>query len=111
MLMSINRIAMVVVVAGYVLVNLLMQADFFAGRDILAKYQQTANAVDALRVAPEAYYANTGFLLLLLILMVFAVSFPLGFAASFSAYAIMMSVFFAVKLPTALYLSAALPPL
>ena len=60
--MSINRIAMVVVVAGYVLVNLLMQADFFAGRDIFAKYQQTANAVDALRVAQEAYYAKTGFL-------------------------------------------------
>ena len=46
-----------------------MQADFFAGRDIFAKYQQTANAVDALRVAQEAYYAKTGFLLLLLILM------------------------------------------
>ena len=60
-----------------------------------------------LRVAQEAYYAKTGFLLLLLILMVFGVSFPLGFAVSFSAYAIMMSVFFGVKLPTALYLAAA----
>jgi hypothetical protein len=44
------------------------EIDFFTGRDIFAKYQETATAVDALRVASEAYYAKTGFLHILLVL-------------------------------------------
>jgi hypothetical protein len=105
--MSINRIVIFVVVAGYVAVNLLMQFDFFAGRDIFAKYQETTTAVEALRVAQQAYYAKTGFLLILLILSAFRMSFPLGFALSFSAYALMMLAFFGIKLPTLLYLGGA----
>jgi hypothetical protein len=92
--MSINRIVILVVVAGYVVVNVLMQIDFFAGRNIFAKYKETATAVDALRVGEEAYFAKTGFLLILLVLS----------ALSLSAYVIMMLVFFGINLSTALHL-------
>jgi hypothetical protein len=105
--MSINRFISIVVVAGYIIVNLLMQVDFFAGRNIFAKYQTTTTAVDALKVAQEAYYAKTGFLLILLVLLTFRTTFALAFALSFSAYAVMMLVFFGIKLPTALYLIGA----
>ena len=72
--MSINRIVILVVVAGYVVVNVLMQIDFFAGRNIFAKYKETATAVDALRVGEEAYFAKTGFLLILLVLSALSLS-------------------------------------
>ena len=60
--------------------------------------------MDALRVTEKAYYAKTGFLLILIILSVFKVRFALAFALSMSAYVIMMLVFFGIKLLTALYL-------
>jgi hypothetical protein len=97
-----------VVVAGYVVVTLLMQIDFFAGRNIFAKYQETATAVDALRVAEKAYYAKTSWLVLLLVLSVFGVPFALGFALSMSVYVIIMLVFFGIKLPIAIYLIGAI---
>ena len=106
--MSINRIVIWVVVAGYVVVTVLMQIDFFAGRNIFAKYQETATAVDALRVAEKAYYAKTSWLVLLLVLSVFGVPFALGFALSMSVYVIIMLVFFGIKLPIAIYLIGAI---
>ena len=105
---SINRIVMWLVVAAYVVVNVLMEINFFSGRDIFAKYKETSTAVDGLRVAQEAYFAKTGFLLLLLILLVFRVRFALAFALSLSAYVIMMVVFFGITLMTGLYLIGAI---
>ena len=90
--MSINRIVIWVVVAGYTVVNVLMQIDFFAGRNIFAKYQETATAVDALRVAEKAYYAKTSWPVLLLILSAFGVPFALAFALSMSVYVIIMQI-------------------
>jgi hypothetical protein len=104
--MSLNRIVIILVVAGYALVNTLMQIDFFAGRDIFAKYQETATAADALAVAHKAYYAKTAFLLILLILQTCKVPFNLGFALSFFAYALLMLIFFGFAVPTTIYLIA-----
>ena len=105
--MSINRLLIILIVAGYAVVNITMQLDFFAGRDIFAKYQVASDAVQALRIAQEAYYAKTAFLLLLLILLTCRVSFELGFGLAFLAYAVLMLAFFGLGRSTAIYLGAA----
>jgi hypothetical protein len=106
--MSINKAAIYLVVAGYVLVNVNMQRDFFAGRDIFAKYQEASTAAEALVVAQEAYYAKTAFLLILLVLLTLNVPFALGFALSFMAYAIAMLIFFGLGKSTTIYLVASI---
>ncbi|MDH4580732.1 hypothetical protein E8F20_02455 [Pseudomonas sp. BN415] len=104
--MSLNRILILLVVAGYVVVNISMQIDFFAGRDIFAKYQATTSAADALIVAKQAYYAKTAFLLTLLILLALRVPFELGFGVSFVTYALLMLAFFGLERSTTIYLVA-----
>lgn len=91
------------VIAGYLIVNVAMQLDFFAGRDIFAKYQVATSAAHALVIAQKAYYAKTAFLLILLALLACGVSFPLSFGLSFVVYAICMLVFFGLGRPTVLY--------
>jgi hypothetical protein len=81
--MSLNRIVSFIIVAGYLLVNIRMQMVFSAGpptpeHNIWSKYQIATTWQDALRIAQEAYYAETGWLVLLLVLLVFNV--PFGFA-------------------------------
>jgi ABC-type polysaccharide/polyol phosphate export permease len=106
--MSVNRILIFLVVAGYVLVNVNMQLDFFAGHSIFDKYQVATNAGQALVIAQQAYYAKTAFLLMLLVLLTLNVPFALGFAVSFLAYAIAMLVFFGPGKATTIYLVASL---
>ncbi|MBM7060666.1 hypothetical protein JQX08_08080 [Pseudomonas sp. UL073] len=103
--MSINRLLIILIVAGYAVVNITMQLDFFAGRDIFAKYQVASDAVQALRIAQEAYYAKTAFLLLLLILLTCRVSFELGFGLAFLTYAVLMLAFFGPGRSTGIYLA------
>lgn len=102
--MSPNRIAIFVVVAGYLFVNARMQNDFFAGRDIFAKYQVATSPETALHIAQEAYFAKTSFLLILIILQAFSVPFGLALGLSFVAYAVEMLVFFGFNTSTTLYL-------
>ncbi|MBC9249589.1 hypothetical protein A9179_04800 [Pseudomonas alcaligenes] len=105
--MDINRFISLLVIAGYLVVNLTMQVDFFAGHDIFAKYQVATSAEQALQIAREAYYAKTAFLLILLILLALRVPFGLGFGVSFLAYALIMLAFFGLGRSTAIYLLAA----
>lgn len=105
--MSLNRIAIIVTVAGYTAVNVLMQINFFQDKDIFAKYQEPTSLSNAVDIAQDAYYAKTAFLLILLILLTFRVSFPLGFAISMTVYAVLMLAFFGLTVPTTLYAIAA----
>ena len=54
-------------VLGYVLVNVRMEVAFFSGQDIFSKYQVATSPADALRIAQDAYFAKTAFLLILLV--------------------------------------------
>lgn len=101
--MSPNLLIMMLVVAGYVVVNIRMQINFFGGHDIFSKYQVASSATDAPRIAQDAYFAKTGFLLLLLILLTFDV--PVGLAAglSFLSYSAMMVIFFGFNVSTTAY--------
>lgn len=104
--MTINRVLVLLVllvIAGYLLVNISMQIDFFAGHDIFAKYQVATDAADALRIAQQAYYAKTAFLLLMLVLLACRLPFELAFGLAFLAYALLMLAFFGVGRPTAVY--------
>jgi hypothetical protein len=103
--MSINRIVILAAVAGYLLVNIGMQIDFFAGRDIFSKYQEASSPAEAHLIAEKAYYAKTAFLLILLVLLTCNVPFGLGFGLSFLAYAAIMLVFFGLGRMTAAYLA------
>lgn len=105
--MSLNRIAIFVVVAGYLFVNIRMQNDFFAGRDIFSKYQVATSLENGLHIAQEAYFAKTSFLLILIILQAFSVPFGLALGLSFVAYAIEMLVFFGFNTSTTLYVVGA----
>jgi hypothetical protein len=105
-LMTLNRLLVILVIAGYALVNVNMQLDFFAGRDIFAKYQMALTVGEALRIAQEAYYAKTAFLLALLILLAFKVKFELAFGLSFLVYASIMLIFFGLGRSTAIYSAA-----
>src|ERR1700733_4641714 len=58
---NIINVVVILVVAGYVVVNVLMPRNFFGGCEIFAKYQETSTAVEALRVAQKAYFAKTNF--------------------------------------------------
>lgn len=104
--MSINRILILAAVAGYLFVNIGMQVDFFAGRDIFSKYQQASSPAEAHLIAEKAYYAKTAFLLILLVLLTCNVPFGLGFGLSFLAYAAIMLAFFGIHMITAAYLVA-----
>jgi protein-S-isoprenylcysteine O-methyltransferase Ste14 len=55
----------------------------------------------------KAYYAKTAILLILVILLAFNMSFPLGFSISFAAYATLMLIFFGVNRSTAIFSIAA----
>lgn len=106
--MNTNRWMVWLVVVGYLAVNVTMQIDFFAGRDIFAKYQQAATAAEQLLIASEAYYAKTAFLLILLVLLAAGVPFGLAFALSFLAYAGCMLAFFGWGRATGVYTVASL---
>ncbi|WDS36717.1 hypothetical protein [Pseudoxanthomonas sp.] len=106
--MSINKVVIWLVVLGYLFVNVSMQLDFFAGRNIFDKYQQANDAVQALSIAQHAYYAKTAFLLILLILLASNVRFGLGFGVAFLAYALTMLAFFGIGAVTLVYLGAAI---
>lgn len=106
--MSYNRIAIIAVVAGYLLVNITMQVAFFSGEDIFTKYQVAASPDEALDIAQNAYYAKTAFLLMLLALLALKVPFGLGFGLSFFAYASIMLAFFGLHTITAIYLAASI---
>lgn len=104
--MSINRIAIWIVATGYILVNGMLQIDFFVGRNVFAKYagkNPPTGSVDMLSIASDAYYAKTGFLLILILLQVAGLSFALSLAVSLTAYAAMMLAFFGVEPPTVLF--------
>lgn len=105
--MSINKCVIWLVVLGYVVVNVTMQVDFFAGHDIFDKYRKAATAGQALSIAQQAYYAKTAFLLALLVLQACSVRFALAFGLAFALYAALMLVFFGLSLVTALYALAA----
>lgn len=98
-----NRIMMILVVAGYAVVNIRMQLVFFGGGNIFAKYQVATSAADAHRIAQDAYYAKTAFLLLLLILLTFKVAPALAAGISFVTYSIIMVVFFGFNGTTTAY--------
>lgn len=106
--MTLNRTLILLVVIGYVIVNLTMQIDFFAGRDIFAKYQPSATPAEASVIASKAYCAKTAFLLILLVLMTCRMRFELSFGLSFLIYALTMLVFFGIGRSTILYSAASL---
>jgi len=58
--MSVNRKVIFLGVAFYLLVNIRMRINFFAGGNIFSKYQTRTSPIDALRIAQDAYYAKTG---------------------------------------------------
>lgn len=99
----INRVVTILIVIGYGIVNILMQINFFSGVNIFDKYQISSSALDAVRIAQDAYYAKTGFLLLLLILQVLRVNFHLALAISFTAYAVTMISFFGIVTSTSMF--------
>ncbi|MEI1279762.1 hypothetical protein V6Z05_15635 [Leptospira venezuelensis] len=114
--MNLNKVIIRLVIGGYIFVNVFMQIDFFAGRNIWAKYykiennqvteQNYENEVSEIEAGKKAYYAKTFFLLILLILLAFNVKFPLGFGISFFSYAILMLLFFGINRPTTIYFLA-----
>jgi hypothetical protein len=109
---SINRIVIFVVVAGYMFVNIRMQMVFFAGpatpeHNIWSKYQIATTWEDALRIGQDAYYAKTGWLVILLALQAFNVPFGLAFGLSFVCYAIAMLIFFGLNPTTTAYMVGA----
>ena len=100
---TINRIVTILIIIGYLSVNTMMQVNFFNGNNIFDKYQVATSETDAVQIAQKAYYAKTGFLLILLILQVIGGNFYRSFAWSLTIYSIMMFCFFGIKVPTALY--------
>jgi hypothetical protein len=81
---------------------------FFAGpptpeHNVWSKYQIATTWQDALRIAQRAYYAKTGWLVLLLVLLVFNA--PGGFASglSYAFYATAMLIFFGFNTSTTIY--------
>ena len=101
---KINKIITILIIIGYVVVNILMQINFFKGNNIFGKYQIAISETDAVQIAQKAYYAKTTFLLILLILQVIGGNFYRSFAWSISAYSIIMLCFFGIKVITILYL-------
>ena len=99
----INRIVTILIIIGYLSVNTMMQVNFFNGNNIFDKYQVATSETDAVQIAQKAYYAKTGFLLILLILQVIGGNFYRSFAWSLSIYSIMMLCFFGIKIPTMMY--------
>jgi len=100
---SINKIVIFIAVAFYLVVNIGMQINFFAGRNIFSKYQIPTSPIDALRIAQDAYYAKTGWLVILLVLQAFNVPFGLACGLSFACYAIAMLIFFGFNPSTTAY--------
>jgi hypothetical protein len=106
--MSINRIVIFIFVAGYLFVNISMQTVFFGGpatveHNIWSKYQIATTWQDALRIGQDAYYAKTGWLVILLVMQAFKVPFGLALGLSFACYAIAMLIFFGFNPSTAAY--------
>lgn len=105
---SINRIVIFFVVIGYLLVNIRMQTVFFGGpatpdHNIWSKYQAATSWQDALRIGQDAYYAKTGWLVILLAMQALKVPFALAFGLSFVCYAIAMMIFFGINPTTTAY--------
>jgi hypothetical protein len=110
--MSINRIVIFLFVGGYLFVNISIQMVFFAGppnvvHNIWSKYKIATTWQDALRIAQDAYYAKTGWLVILLLLQAFSVPFGLALGLSFACYAIAMLIFFDFNPSTTAYAVAA----
>lgn len=105
---KLNHIITLIIVLGYVVVNVTMQINFFKGINIFDKYQIAISPQDALDIAQKAYYAKTGFLLLLLILQIIENNFYRSFTWSMTIYGMMMIYFFGIKTPTILYISGGL---
>ena len=99
----INRIITILIIIGYLVVNIMMQINFFKGNNIFEKYQLAVSAADAVQIAQKAYYAKTAFLLILLILQVICGNFYRSFAWAISFYSIVMLCFFGIKVITILY--------
>ena len=93
----------ILIIIGYVIVNISMQINFFSGNNIFDKYQVATSATDAIQIAQKSYYAKTGFLLTLLILQIIGGNFYRSFAWSLSVYSLIMLCFFGIKVPTILY--------
>ena len=100
---KINRIVTILIIIGYIIVNISMQINFFSGNNIFNKYQVATSATDAIQIAQKSYYAKTGFLLVLLILQIIGGNFYRSFAWSLSVYSLIMLCFFGIKVPTILY--------
>ena len=100
---KINRIVTILIIIGYIVVNISMQINFFSGNNIFDKYQVATSATDAVQIAQKSYYAKTGFLLILLILQIIGGNFYRSFAWSLSVYSLIMLCFFGIKVPTILY--------
>ena len=58
----VNKAVIWLAVIGYLVVNIRMQFNFFAGRNIFEKYRVAADTAQALSIAQQAYYAKTGWL-------------------------------------------------
>lgn len=115
--MTLNKLLIYLVIAGYLVVNVLMQINFFTGKNIWAKYylkdtKQTAVVASDVSAEVEAgrkaYYAKTAFLLVLIIFLAFNVSFPLGFSISFVLYAALMLIFFGLNRTTGIFMAASM---
>ena len=109
---SINRIVIFVILAGYVFVNVRMQMVFFsstptAEHNIWSKYQMATTWQDALRIGQDAYYTKTGGLLILVALQAFGVPFGLAFGLAFVCYASAMLIFFGLNPATTVYMVGA----
>lgn len=109
---SINRIVIFAIVAGYVFVNVRMQMVFFSSpatveHNIWSKYQLATTWQEALRIGQDAYYAKTEGLLILVALQAFGVPFGLAFGLAFVGYAATMLIFFGLTPATAAYMVGA----
>jgi len=100
---KINRIITLLFILGYIIVNVMMQFNFFSGHNIFDKYQVAASAGDAIQIAQRGYYAKTNFLLLLLIFLVVSRNIYRSIAWSLAVYCVMMLIFFGLNFTTGLY--------
>ena len=103
-----NRIATILIIIGYLVVNIMMQVNFFSGNNIFNKYQVATSEANAVQIAQKAYYAKTAFLLILLILQVISGNFYRSFAWAISIYSIIMLCFFGIKVPVIMYVCGGL---
>ena len=51
---KINRIVTILIIIGYIVVNISMQINFFSGNNIFDKYQVATSAKDAVQIAQKS---------------------------------------------------------